>query len=112
MSDTGEPKGKMIGISPTVDNPFVPGLLSVQPTAAKQEALGLPIDVPVRVGPPQSTLDFAVAAARLLEKASPGAVPVIYTSIATDQVGPNGMKPRRTAHVDANGKPLYMHIVQ
>lgn len=102
----------MIGISPTVENPFVPGVLTVQSTFEKQEALGLPGDVPSRVGPPQPTLKFAVAAARLLERADPGAVPVIYTSIATDEIGPNGMKPRRTAHVDANGKPLYMHIVQ
>ncbi len=102
---------KIIGISPTAAAPFVPGILLAQPTKAKDEALGLPIDVPVQVGPPAADLGFAAAAARLLERGNPGAVPVVYTNADNAPKGPNGLAPKRTNHVDANGKPLYMYIL-
>lgn len=102
---------KIIGISPTADKPFVPGILMVQPTKAKDDALRLPADVPVQVGQPTAKLDFAIAAAQMLERGNPGAVPVVYMNDTSKFQSPNGLQPRRTNHVDHNGKPLYMYIV-
>lgn len=102
---------KIIGINPTAEKPFVPGILFTPPTKAKADALGLPIDVPVQVGQPAANLGFAIAAAQLLESGKPGAVPVVYMNDTSKFQSPNGLQPRRTNHVDDNGKPLYMYIV-